>query len=436
MYKNKKLIWNDRKVATHQKYVPDAGWEAKSGDREHYLITRMRSVLDNGRQSLDADGSKVRGQRPNTFESDGSKVGGRRPNTFDILSESRSTQNSYSQYLDKGADYRSQLVSDVFGLRPPTSNPSATMLRIPVSGSIEPDKIFHREYIKCEHLCNNCGKSGHLFHQCKIPIISIGIICYRICPENGTNEPDAAMRSTDADGSKVRGQRPNTFEYLIIRRKETLGYIDFMRGKYSVQNKDYIMNMLKQMTNVEKEQLKTKDFDHLWKNIWGNNNFQYKSEEITSREKFNTLVCGVKLYNDFYTIENLIDISQQYQNWEEPEWGFPKGRRNNQESDFECAIREFSEETGYSSDKLVYIQNVIPFEEIFTGSNYKSYKHKYFLMYMRYEDTLKMGKFQTSEVSKVEWKSFDDCIKYFRPYNLEKIRILQNVDIGLKNVSV
>ena len=26
--------------------------------------------------------------------------------------------------------------------------------------------------------CNNCGKLGHLFHQCKNPITSIGIIIY------------------------------------------------------------------------------------------------------------------------------------------------------------------------------------------------------------------------------------------------------------------
>ena len=27
--------------------------------------------------------------------------------------------------------------------------------------------------------CNNCGKLGHLFHQCKIPITSIGVIAIR-----------------------------------------------------------------------------------------------------------------------------------------------------------------------------------------------------------------------------------------------------------------
>ena len=92
--------------------------------------------------------------------------------------------------------------------------------------------------------CNNCGKQGHLYHQCKIPITSIGIIVFRI--------------------------HENELQYLMIRRKDTLGYIDFMRGKYSIYNKEYVMNMLKQMTDEEKERLITEDFDTLWNGIWGN----------------------------------------------------------------------------------------------------------------------------------------------------------------------
>jgi len=286
----------------------------------------------------------------------------------------------------------------------------------------------HQKSTYNNNICNNCGKSGHLFHQCKMPIMSIGIILFRIAPSLPILPPPGLDISGEANVLSPR------IEYLIIRRKETLGYIDFMRGKYSIQNKDYIMNMMKQMTNEEKRQLKCKDFDLLWKKIWGPtaNNSQYKSEEINSREKYHTLINGVKLHNDYYNLDDLIDGSSAYQLWEEPEWGFPKGRRNNQENDFDCAIREFSEETGYSTDKLVFLQNVLPYEEIFTGSNYKSYKHKYFLMYMNYEDTLNIGQYQTSEVSMMAWKSFDECMQYFRPYNLEKIRILKKVDRGLK----
>ena len=70
----------------------------------------------------------------------------------------------------------------------------------------------------------------------------------------------------------------------------------------------------------------------------------------------------------------------------------------------------------------------MPFEEIYIGSNYRSYKHKYFLAYMNSpimdED---MNNFQKSEVSKLEWKSYSDCLDSIRPYNLEKKKIIVNI---------
>jgi 8-oxo-dGTP pyrophosphatase MutT (NUDIX family) len=48
----------------------------------------------------------------------------------------------------------------------------------------------------------------------------------------------------------------------------------------------------------------------------------------------------------------LVEECDQYPewSWEEPEWGFPKGRRDTQESDWVCALREFKEETGQPSN--------------------------------------------------------------------------------------
>jgi ADP-ribose pyrophosphatase YjhB (NUDIX family) len=255
--------------------------------------------------------------------------------------------------------------------------------------------------------CKNCGKPGHMFHKCKMPISSFGVIVFRF--------------------NRIK----NKTEYLMVCRKETLGYIDFMRGKYSVQNKDYIVNMVRQMTREEKELLKMETFDNLWVKIWGSTDYanQYKNEEIVSREKYNILKNGVVIKNDYYSLSSIIDeINETDNNWEEPEWGFPKGRRNNQENDYICAIREFCEETGYSKNYLMNIQNALPYEEIFIGSNYKSYKHKYYLMYMDYEDSLKKGEFQKSEISKMDWKTINECLDVIRPYNLEKRKIIQSVD--------
>ncbi len=261
-----------------------------------------------------------------------------------------------------------------------------------------------------ELYCNNCGKIGHLYSQCKMPITSIGFVTFRVYN--------------------------NTIQYLMIRRKDTLGFIDFMRGKYSIYNKGYIMNMLNQMTKQEKEMLMHNDFYFLWTKVWGKErvNTQYKTEETSSQEKFSLLKNGIYINGEkAYTLNDLIIESNQSSGWDEAEWGFPKGRRNFQEKDFECAIREFKEETGIDSKYLFNIQNILPFEEIFTGSNYKSYKHKYYLAYCRDSQDINMSQYQKSEVSKMEWFSYDECVKLIRNYNLEKKRILSKIHNTIQN---
>lgn len=254
-------------------------------------------------------------------------------------------------------------------------------------------------------ICNNCGKSGHLFHQCKMPIISAGII---VCRKNKNAE----------------------YEFLMIRRKHTLGFMDFMRGKYSIYNKDYILNIFNEMTLQEKEFIKTMEFKDLWGYLWNRTKLseQYKCEYQVSSDKFNALRCGILIENEFHTLNTLIEESNQVSTWEEPEWGFPKGRRNHNENDLECAYREFIEETGYKRNQLRMIENILPFEEIFTGSNYKSYKHKYYLMMLQdTNDSNNSYNYDTTEVSKIEWKTYEQCIECIRCYNLEKKSVITNI---------
>jgi ADP-ribose pyrophosphatase YjhB (NUDIX family) len=367
------------------------------------------------------------------------------------------------------------------------------------SSSSHPYSYPQNSYL--QQYCNNCGKYGHLFHQCKLPITSFGVVCYR----------------------KNKCAHNETVEYLMVRRKDSLGLVDFIRGKYSVYNKEYIMNMLKQMTVAEKEMICIHDFDYVWNHVWSNttdhplskkttidevhanvdtdtytsytpyieaninsemgvssmdhsivcddtqltyeNNVcdlsnsnatttttttsvtmmqqsdgiavptsatkqvydQHKQEELISKEKFGILKQGVFSNGEFYTLLDLVKESNNYYVWEEAEWGFPKGRRNNLEKDFNCAVREFCEETGYNADKLVLIKNIMPFEEIFTGSNYKSYKHKYYVMYLNWEDSNEIKLFQETEIGECKWKTYEECIKCIRPYNLEKLRLLKNI---------
>uniref|UniRef100_A0A6C0JX05 Nudix hydrolase domain-containing protein n=1 Tax=viral metagenome TaxID=1070528 RepID=A0A6C0JX05_9ZZZZ len=276
--------------------------------------------------------------------------------------------------------------------------------------------------------CNNCGKNGHQFYQCKIPITSFGVVAFRVNTENTNNSGRffEGVRENEVERSSKEFKK---YEFLMIRRKDTLGYIDFMRGKYTLHNSHYIMNMMKQMTIDEKTRLRTGNFTELWKNLWGDEAIsnQYKSEENSSREKYNALKTGIMIKTKLYTLDALLDESMTYHQWTEPEWGFPKGRRNMQETDYECAIREFSEETGYTPNILKNIHNIIPFEENFSGSNYKSYKHKYYLMNISYLDSLHPTTFENTEVSDIGWKSFEECVSCIRPYNLEKIQMISKI---------
>ena len=131
--------------------------------------------------------------------------------------------------------------------------------------------------------------------------------------------------------------------------------------------------------------------------------------------------------NTCYDMLSLLDEADTLAIWTEPEWGFPKGRRNTQEKDYDCALREFSEETGYNASILNNIRNIVPFEEIFIGSNYKAYRHKYYLMNMLYHHSLSFKTFQKSEVSGMEWKTYEECMYCIRSYNLEKKKMLTNV---------
>ena len=258
------------------------------------------------------------------------------------------------------------------------------------------------------NFCNNCGKSGHLFHQCKLPITSIGIILFR--------------------------KNNDKIELLMICRKNSLGFVDFMRGKYNIYNKKYILTLINRMSNYERNLLKTLEFKDLWSYLWGDVVAQqYRSEEKSSYDKQTMLKNGITCNNVFYDLNSLINECNEY--YIEPEWGFPKGRRNFQEKDIFCGIREFEEETGYTKDDISFIDNIIPFEEIYTGTNLKSYKHKYFLAYMNSTKEPE-NDFQKTEISAMEWIDINNCNKYIRDYSIEKINIINKIKYILNNYKI
>jgi len=268
--------------------------------------------------------------------------------------------------------------------------------------------------IKKQVFCNNCGKLGHLFHNCRVPITSIGIIPLRI------------VKQFNNDLQHLE----NVIELLIIKRKDSLAFIDFMRGKYIMEDKIYILNLLNNMSINERNYLLANDFDTIWSYLWNyNTNNLYRNEEKLSKIKFNKLKSGYTNILESYNLKDLVDLCDK--KYSEPEWGFPKGRRNYHEKDIVCGLREFEEETGYKKSDIEIFNNIVPFEEIFTGSNYKSYKHKYFVGIIN-NNTIPLANFQIYEISELKWVPIDDVYNYIRDYNYEKTNIINDLNKLLK----
>jgi 8-oxo-dGTP pyrophosphatase MutT (NUDIX family) len=260
--------------------------------------------------------------------------------------------------------------------------------------------------------CSNCGKTGHIFYQCKLPFTSYGIILFRI---NTNKEP----------------------ELLMIRRKDTFGYIDFVRGKYSTTNRFQIQKCIDEMTIEEKNRIITLPFSQLWSQLWTRTTSgAYKSEESISSKKFEILRSAGVVNIDATGSETMITLIDMVHNsptrWTEQEWEFPKGRRNFRENDIDCALREFEEETGINKKSITVIDNLVPYKEYFIGSNFKSYKHKFYMASPNFDD-YDLTKYQRSEVSMIGWKTIPQCIESIRPYSLEKVRIVENIKQMLKD---
>ena len=103
---------------------------------------------------------------------------------------------------------------------------------------------------------------------------------------------------------------------------------------------------------------KDTDFSELWSHLWGHfGGMNYRNENQSAEEKFKQIARGIKLSDgEEYSLDSIIQNSET--KWDSPEWGFPKGRRNHQETDIACAIREWEEETGFRRESLKIIKNL------------------------------------------------------------------------------
>ena len=240
-------------------------------------------------------------------------------------------------------------------------------------------------------------------------------------------KPTAAAAATAATAAATSAEAAKAKEpyYLLIRRKDSFSYVEFLRGKYKLTNHDYIQLLFNEMTTEERGRLLTGAFSDLWFALWsGQHTRQFRTESETAQSIFEAFrASGDSLGRplSFYA-------ERCTHHYEEPEWGFPKGRRNIHESDMACATREWREETGLPEDAL-RILPVPPCEESYTGSNGIPYKQIYYLGVCKTATVslLQENSVMTREIGGIRWCSIDDAMTLLRKTNPVKRDLLQQI---------
>jgi hypothetical protein len=209
----------------------------------------------------------------------------------------------------------------------------------------------------------------------------------------------------------------DNIKFLLVQRKNSLGYLEFIRGRYNINNIELITKLLLQMTPEEIIDIVNNDFDYLWNKLWDINNIKNKyhyKEYISSKEKFYQLKLKHNdLLSNFKTLFNF------------NEWGFPKGRRELYESDLICAIREFEEETNITENNYFLFDKCNSIKENLVGTNGIDYTHNYFVALLHNNKI--NHDLNNREIGSIQIMNIYDCINSIRPYHTDKLNIIKTI---------
>jgi 8-oxo-dGTP pyrophosphatase MutT (NUDIX family) len=182
------------------------------------------------------------------------------------------------------------------------------------------------------------------------------------------------------------------------------------------------------MTREENLKIKSFEFDNLWNELWKETakSKTYQKEFNQSKQKFEELKS-----NDFYGLLTEEKLSMYL----EPEWGFPKGRRNISEKNIDCAVREFYEETNYDLSKIHIMERINCLEEEYDGSNQVKYKHVYYIGSSQtdFEEGLNTIS-HLYEIGDIAWFSVPDALEKLRPYYESRIKIIHQLYFFIINL--
>ena len=224
-------------------------------------------------------------------------------------------------------------------------------------------------------------------------------------------------------------------EVLMIKKKYTYAFFDFVFAKYKKNDFNRIKKLLNQMSFQEKIDILELNFNKLWiririiiPNIKKSNEWNiYINKKNRFEHNFIYPDQGKKIKKLIHGTESIDSI-----------WEIPKGRPIEGEKPINTAIREFKEETDISIDNYTFILNINPIVESYIVNKCK-YKHTYFIAVIndfKWNPTINFSSYeQIVEIENLKWISLHIShslnLKQISPY-LDKTYLIKKIFIEFK----
>src|SRR5581483_17769 len=195
-------------------------------------------------------------------------------------------------------------------------------------------------------------------------------------------------------------------EILLVQKRVSYAYSDFVQGRYVPGMKADITRMFNEMTLDEKLDILSLDFEQMWYRLWlgapRHANFYIAKSKFESGW----------LMDEGARLRRLVATSSNGDRL----WEIPKGHKlSHHEQDINCAVREFGEETGMRSKKYkLYPTFFRTYSYIDNGVNYHN---KYYAAYTKYHIDLSVkteDMSQAGEISDIRWMNMDG-VRYVDP---------------------
>jgi 8-oxo-dGTP pyrophosphatase MutT (NUDIX family) len=193
---------------------------------------------------------------------------------------------------------------------------------------------------------------------------------------------------------------PKGTEILLIRKRFTYAFSEFVHGRYSSSSNDEILELLNMTTVEEKVDLMSMCFSQIWYRIWLNS--RHRANYVESKLKFESTFLrdgGVRLRRLLAAARHATCI-----------WEIPKGRKNGRgESSVQCAAREFYEETAVGKNSYRLLPGAVRLQQYMDSGT--QYINKYFIAVAkhRFEPRISFArKEQVDELGDIRWMTLCD----------------------------